>query len=76
MSFTHILPEVRYQHEVNDKLMRFFEHCRGFVESVENNKTALVEVKKFKEGPEVGDIRRKMAHKLNVPYERVTPGWA
>ena len=56
--------------------MRFFEHCRGFVEAVENNKTALAEVKKFKEGPEMGEVRRKMAQQLNVPYERVTPGLA
>ena len=75
-SFTHALPDVWYRHEVNDELMRFFEHCRSFVESVENNKTALVEVKKFKEGPEMGDIRRKMARQLNVPYERATAGWA
>ncbi|XP_059892921.1 multiple inositol polyphosphate phosphatase 1b [Gadus macrocephalus] len=67
------LEEVWYRHEVNDKLMRFFEHCRGFVEAVENNKTALAEVKKFKEGREMGDVRRKMAQQLNVPYERVTP---
>ena len=73
---TRVLPEVWYRHEVNDELMRFFEHCRGFVEAVENNKTALAEVKKFKEGPEMGDVRRKMAQQLNVPYERVTPGLA
>lgn len=62
-----------YQHEVNDELMRFFERCRRFVEGVENNKTALAEVKKFKEGPEMGEVRRKMARRLNVPYERITP---
>ncbi|KAG7280072.1 hypothetical protein CRUP_018028 [Coryphaenoides rupestris] len=65
--------EVWYQHEVNDELMRFFEHCRGFVEGVENNKTALAEVKKFKEGPEMAEVRRKMARKLDVPHDRVTP---
>ncbi|KAG7253004.1 hypothetical protein CRUP_008584 [Coryphaenoides rupestris] len=63
--------EVWYQHEVNDELMRFFEHCRGFVEGVENNKTALAEVKKFKEGPEMAEVRRKMARKLDVPHDRV-----
>ncbi|KAK0130736.1 Multiple inositol polyphosphate phosphatase 1 [Merluccius polli] len=67
------LEEAWYRHEVNDELMRFFEWCPGFVEGVENNKTALAEVKKFKEGPEMGEVRGKVARQLNVPYERITP---
>ncbi|KAJ3608220.1 hypothetical protein NHX12_025270 [Muraenolepis orangiensis] len=70
------LEEVWYQHEVNDELMRFFERCRGFVEGVENNRTALQEVRKFKEGRDMAEVRRKIAQKLNLPYARVTPDMA
>ncbi|KAM4624303.1 multiple inositol polyphosphate phosphatase 1b [Polymixia lowei] len=67
------LKEVRYRHEVNDDLMRFFEHCRGFIEGVENNKTALIEVEKFKGGEEMKEVQRKMADRLNIPHDRITP---
>ncbi|KAM3860009.1 multiple inositol polyphosphate phosphatase 1b [Diretmus argenteus] len=64
--------EVRYHHKVNDELMRFFEHCRGYVEGVENNRTALVEVEKFKGGEEMEEVRRRMAERLGLPLHRIT----
>ncbi|CAJ1081326.1 multiple inositol polyphosphate phosphatase 1-like [Xyrichtys novacula] len=65
--------EVQYRHEVDDELMRFFERCRGFVEGVENNRTALLEVEKFKHGEEMERVRRRMAEKLGLPHQRLTP---
>lgn len=65
--------EVQYSHQVDDELMRFFEHCRGYVEGVENNRTALLEVEKFKHGEEMDAVRRRMAEKLGLPHQRLTP---
>lgn len=66
--------EVQYSHELDDLLMRFFERCRGYVEGVENNRTALVEVEKFKHGEEMEGVRRRIAERLGLPHHRLTPG--
>ena len=63
-----------YRHEVNDELMRFFEHCRGYVEGVEKNKTALVEVEKFKAGEEMERVMRRVEERLSLRRHRLTPG--
>ncbi|XP_040922533.1 multiple inositol polyphosphate phosphatase 1b [Toxotes jaculatrix] len=65
--------EVEYSHEVDDELMRFFERCRGYVEGVENNRTALLEVEKFKHGDEMDRVRRRVAERLGLPHQRLTP---
>ncbi|KAF7649824.1 hypothetical protein LDENG_00135410 [Lucifuga dentata] len=65
--------DVQYNHQVNDELMRFFERCRGYVEGVENNRTALAEVEKFKRGEEMEGVRRRMAEHLGLPPHRLTP---
>ncbi|XP_028264605.1 multiple inositol polyphosphate phosphatase 1b [Parambassis ranga] len=62
-----------YSHQVDDELMRFFERCRGYVEGVENNRTALLEVERFKNGEEMEGVRRRMAEKLGLPHHRITP---
>lgn len=54
--------------------MRFFEHCRGYVEGVEKNRTALAEVEKFKHGEEMEGVRRRLAEKLGLPQHHLTPG--
>ncbi|XP_071770200.2 multiple inositol polyphosphate phosphatase 1b [Centroberyx gerrardi] len=66
-------PDVQYQQEVNDELMRFFEHCRGYVDGVEKNRTALLEVEKFKGGEEMEGVRRRMGERLGLPHHRITP---
>lgn len=66
--------DVEYRHLVDDELMRFFERCRKYVEGVENNRTALQEVEKFKEGEEMEELRRKTARKLGVQPHLLTPG--
>ncbi|KAG7218006.1 hypothetical protein INR49_020701 [Caranx melampygus] len=53
--------------------MRFFERCRGYVEGVEKNRTALQEVEKFKYGEEMEGVRRRMAERLGLPQHRLTP---
>lgn len=63
-----------YSHRVEDELMRFFERCRGFVEGVENNRTALLEVEKFKHGEQMEAVRRRIAEMLGLPFHRLTPG--
>ncbi|XP_054860855.1 multiple inositol polyphosphate phosphatase 1-like isoform X1 [Amphiprion ocellaris] len=62
-----------YDHELDDELMRFFERCRGYVEGVENNRTALMEVEKFQHGEEMEAVRRRMAERLGLPQHRLTP---
>ncbi|XP_035002685.1 multiple inositol polyphosphate phosphatase 1b isoform X1 [Hippoglossus stenolepis] len=65
--------EDRYSHVVDDQLMRFFERCRGYVEGVENNRSALLEVDKFKHGDEMEGVRRRTEERLNLPQHRLTP---
>ncbi|XP_058477716.1 multiple inositol polyphosphate phosphatase 1b isoform X2 [Solea solea] len=65
--------EVEYSHQVDDELMRFFDRCRGYVEGVENNLTALQEVEKFKHGEEMEGVRRRMTERLNLHHEHLTP---
>ncbi|KAM9336990.1 multiple inositol polyphosphate phosphatase 1b [Symphorus nematophorus] len=65
--------EVQYVHQVDDELMRFFERCRGYMDGVENNRTALLEVDKFKHGAEMDAVRRRMAERLGRPHHHLTP---
>ncbi|KAJ7324189.1 hypothetical protein JRQ81_017209 [Phrynocephalus forsythii] len=53
--------------EVNDRLMRFFDHCEKFVRDIEDNNTAMHEVDAFKEGPEMKIIVEKVANTLCLP---------
>uniref|UniRef100_A0AAQ4S495 Multiple inositol polyphosphate phosphatase 1 n=1 Tax=Gasterosteus aculeatus aculeatus TaxID=481459 RepID=A0AAQ4S495_GASAC len=64
--------DVQYRHLVDDKLMRFFERCRGYVEGVEKNRTALLEVHKFKHGPEMERVKRKVAGRLGLHQHHLT----
>lgn len=66
--------EAEFAHVVDDQLMRFFERCRGYVEGVEKNRTALLEVEKFKRGEEMEAVSRRMAESLGLPQHRLTPG--
>lgn len=59
---------------MDDELMRFFERCRGYVEGVEKNRSALMEVDAFKRGEEMEGVRRRMAERLDLPQHRLTPG--
>lgn len=54
--------------------MRFFDQCTRFVEDVENNKTALREVKLFKSSQEMAEVCRRMAGRLQIPHSQITPG--
>ncbi|XP_052009823.1 multiple inositol polyphosphate phosphatase 1a [Xyrauchen texanus] len=64
--------QVELEHAVNDTLMRYFDQCERFVKEVENNKSALEEVKYFNEGPEMKRTMEKMADRLEVPYANIT----
>ncbi|XP_055032700.2 multiple inositol polyphosphate phosphatase 1b isoform X1 [Misgurnus anguillicaudatus] len=70
------LQDMDYKHYVDDSLMRFFDHCERFVNSVENNKTALNEVHRFKSSGEMDTVRRKIANRLQIPYDKFTPEMA
>ena len=59
---------------MNDALMRFFDKCTRFVQEVDNNPSALTEVDKFKQGPEMRRVREKIADRLRVPYNAITAG--
>ncbi|KAK5905413.1 hypothetical protein CgunFtcFv8_001380 [Champsocephalus gunnari] len=63
----------RLSHSVDDELLRFFERCRGYVEGVEKNRTALVEVHRFKKGVEMEGVRGRVAMKLGLPPHLLTP---
>lgn len=65
---------MKFDHSVNDTLMRFFDHCAGFVHGVENNASAVAEVNKFKQGPEMRRVQEKIARRLGVPHGVITYG--
>ncbi|KAF7247263.1 Multiple inositol polyphosphate phosphatase 1 [Varanus komodoensis] len=58
---------VRETFEINDKLMRFFDHCEKFVRDVEDNNTAMHEVDAFKESVEMKKVVEKIAESLGLP---------
>lgn len=62
------------EHSINDTLMRFFDHCAKFVHGVDNNVSAVMEVDKFKRGPEMRKVQEKIAHRLGVPQQLITYG--
>ncbi|KAL3971962.1 plasminogen activator inhibitor 1 RNA-binding protein [Sarotherodon galilaeus] len=66
------IKDVEFDHAVNDALMRFFDKCTRFVEEVDNNPSAVTEVEKFKQGPEMRRVQQKIADILNVPYSSIT----
>ncbi|XP_019132793.2 multiple inositol polyphosphate phosphatase 1a [Larimichthys crocea] len=70
------ITDQEFDHTVNDALMRFFDKCTKFVEEVENNLSALVEVDKFKQGPEMRRVQEKIADRLRVPYSLITDDMA
>ncbi|NXE14339.1 MINP1 phosphatase, partial [Lophotis ruficrista] len=57
--------------EVNDSLMRFFDHCAKFVALVEENDAAMCQVDAFKEGPEMREVLEKVASALCLPVEEL-----
>lgn len=67
-------PDKEFDHAVNDTLMRFFDQCTRFVQEVDNNPSAVVEVNKFKQGPEMSRVQEKIADRLRVPYSNITQG--
>ncbi|XP_067858652.1 multiple inositol polyphosphate phosphatase 1b [Heptranchias perlo] len=60
------------QWEVNDGLLRFFDHCQKFINLVENNQTAMHQVEIFKKGPEMERVMSNMAKKLGISPENIT----
>ncbi|XP_008277768.1 multiple inositol polyphosphate phosphatase 1-like [Stegastes partitus] len=70
------IKDMEFEHAVNDALMRFFDQCTRFVEEVDNNPSALTELDKFKEGPEMKRVEEKMADRLGVPYSHITDDMA
>ncbi|XP_049615984.1 multiple inositol polyphosphate phosphatase 1-like [Syngnathus scovelli] len=67
------MTSVNYRHRVDDGLLRAYDGCRGYVEGVEMNRTALAEVHKFTRGPEMEALRKKVADKLGFPLRDFTP---
>jgi hypothetical protein len=59
---------------INDKLMRFFDHCEKFLTDVERNETALYHVEAFKTGPEMQKVLKKVAATLQVPMNSLNAG--
>uniref|UniRef100_A0A9L0JDB0 Multiple inositol polyphosphate phosphatase 1 n=1 Tax=Equus asinus TaxID=9793 RepID=A0A9L0JDB0_EQUAS len=57
---------------INDKLMRFFDHCEKLLTEVERNATALYHVEAFKTGPEMQNIVKKVAATLQVPVSNLS----
>lgn len=60
------------EHEENNALMRFFNHCARFVRDVDTNPSAIVEVDRFQKGPDMSRVLEKMADRLNVTHTNVT----
>ncbi|XP_068807217.1 multiple inositol polyphosphate phosphatase 1 [Struthio camelus] len=57
--------------EINDALMRFFDHCQKFVAFVEENDTAMQQVDAFKQGPEMRRVLEKVAGVLCLPVDEL-----
>uniref|UniRef100_A0A8C3G0Z5 Multiple inositol polyphosphate phosphatase 1 n=1 Tax=Cyclopterus lumpus TaxID=8103 RepID=A0A8C3G0Z5_CYCLU len=72
LSFKAGLTELWFDHAVNDALMRFFDQCTRFVQEVDKNPSALSEVDKFRQGPEMRRVTEKIADRLKVPYSDIT----
>ncbi|XP_072246981.1 multiple inositol polyphosphate phosphatase 1-like [Leuresthes tenuis] len=70
------IKDMEFDHDVNDALMRFFEQCTRYVQDVEKNPSALTEVDKFKQGPEMMRVQQKIADRLGVPYNLITDDMA
>ncbi|XP_037637253.1 multiple inositol polyphosphate phosphatase 1-like [Sebastes umbrosus] len=70
------ITDKEFDHEVNDALMRFFDQCTRFVQEVDNNPSALSEVDKFKQGPEMRRVQQKVADHLGAPYSLITQDMA
>ncbi|XP_071336511.1 multiple inositol polyphosphate phosphatase 1-like [Trachinotus anak] len=70
------IKDKEFDHAVNDALMRFFDKCTKFVQEVDNNPSALSEVDKFKQGPEMIRVQEKIADRLKVPYKNITDDMA
>ncbi|KAM4591943.1 multiple inositol polyphosphate phosphatase 1-like [Odontesthes bonariensis] len=66
------IKDMEFDHAVNDALMRFFDQCARFVQEVEKNPSAVTEVDKFKQGPEMKRVQQKIADRLGVPYNLIT----
>ncbi|XP_074531772.1 multiple inositol polyphosphate phosphatase 1a [Halichoeres trimaculatus] len=70
------IKDQEFEHAVNDALMRFFDQCTRFVEEVDSNPSALSELDKFKQGPEMRRVEEKIADRLNVPYNAISDDMA
>nr|XP_046258383.1 multiple inositol polyphosphate phosphatase 1-like [Scatophagus argus] len=66
------ITDKEFDHAVNDALMRFFDQCTRFVQEVDNNPSALSEMDKFKQGPEMRRVQEKIADRLRVQYSLIT----
>ncbi|XP_072246976.1 multiple inositol polyphosphate phosphatase 1-like [Leuresthes tenuis] len=66
------IKDMEFDHDVNDALMRFFDQCTRYVQDVEKNPSAVTEVDKFKQGPEMKRVQQKIADRLGVPYNLIT----
>uniref|UniRef100_A0A8C7L192 Multiple inositol-polyphosphate phosphatase 1a n=1 Tax=Oncorhynchus kisutch TaxID=8019 RepID=A0A8C7L192_ONCKI len=63
-------------YEVNDALMRFFDKCTRFVETVDKNQSAMAELDKFTSSAEMRRVQEKIADRLLVPYSHITSDMA
>uniref|UniRef100_A0A3Q3L6Z7 Multiple inositol polyphosphate phosphatase 1-like n=1 Tax=Labrus bergylta TaxID=56723 RepID=A0A3Q3L6Z7_9LABR len=52
--------------------MRFFDQCTRFVEEVDKNPSAVAEVERFKQGPEMRRVQEKIADRLRIAYSLIT----
>uniref|UniRef100_A0A7M4FXE7 Multiple inositol polyphosphate phosphatase 1 n=1 Tax=Crocodylus porosus TaxID=8502 RepID=A0A7M4FXE7_CROPO len=57
--------------EINDKLMRFFDHCEKFKTCIEENRTALHQVDAFKNGSKMQNVLEKIANTLCLPVNEL-----
>ncbi|XP_067908618.1 multiple inositol polyphosphate phosphatase 1b isoform X2 [Heterodontus francisci] len=71
-SYLDLRDQAGGQWEVNDGLLRFFDHCQKFINLVENNDTALHQVEIFKKGPKMKRVMSNMAKKLGISPEAIT----
>ncbi|XP_036449572.1 multiple inositol polyphosphate phosphatase 1-like [Colossoma macropomum] len=56
----------------NNALMRFYDTCDRLLETVVNNKDAVIQATLFKDGPEMKSVQKNLADLLQIPYANIT----
>lgn len=69
-----LFPDFAFGLTVNDTLMRFYTQCARLVQGVDRNASALIEIDRFTQGPDMKRVQEKIANQLRVPRRLISYG--